>query len=144
MSKFYHNSAEIAGNRGARVTRAFAVLALVAIAVLAATPAKADSAKTTAAAIASDTQMEDGVPMAAFVYNGASMIYSISENTTGYRGVTSMEPASDETQPLYNMTYYPTSDTPTGLDLTCDDEEGPQLNGSSTTVVLHTVIPLAP
>jgi hypothetical protein len=103
--------------------------------------AHAENTKTTAAAIAADT--ESAVKPAAFVYDSASLLYHVSANASGYRTVTSVEPASAEPAPVYTITYYPEAQE-TGLSLTCDEEEGPALRGTNTSVILHTVIPLMP
>ncbi|MDD9899611.1 MAG: hypothetical protein OXT65_01365 [Alphaproteobacteria bacterium] len=109
--------------------------------IIIATPqtAQADSAKRTGPTIAQD--LASAGHAGTLVFSTDNLLFSVEGNTKGYRAATTTEPGASN-QPLYSITFYPPNETAHGLDLSYIEEEGPQIKGTSTTLMLHTVIPL--
>lgn len=83
-------------------------------------------------------------PAAAYKIDGKALIYADEENASGYRLVTSAEPAAGDGTPLYTVTFYPESDLSTGISLSYTKEEGPGIDGTNSTVILRTNILINP
>jgi hypothetical protein len=77
-------------------------------------------------------------------YTFESSLLYMDENGSGYRQLTSAEPAAGGDLPLSFITIYPESDINGGFDLSFSEEEGPWLDGTNTTLILHTKIPFTP
>jgi hypothetical protein len=82
-------------------------------------------------------------PAFAYVVDG-SVILHADENGSGYRSLTSIEPAASETLPISNITIYPESEKNDGFDITYSQQEGSSIEGKSATLILHTNFPIQP
>jgi hypothetical protein len=80
---------------------------------------------------------------AGYSLSGAGILYD-EDNASGYRALTSVEPAAGGDQPLSDVTVYPDDDTPHGFEFSYNEEEGPAYAGTISTVMVHTYIPLNP
>jgi hypothetical protein len=83
-------------------------------------------------------------PASAYVVDNKKIIYADEENSSGYRRLTSVEPAAGNAAPLSKITTYPEPDQPGHFDITYKEGQGTDAENKNSTVILHTNIPIQP